>query len=82
MDRKRMPLIIAAFLLAAALLLIAGHQGRKEGQADPIGISPLRCTYVQDLTTNGVSETEALQNMDCCNDSRCPFHHPYCANNQ
>lgn len=45
--------------------------------ADPYDVSPLTCSYVDDLISNGIDTIEALQNINCCADMNCEFHTAY-----
>lgn len=37
--------------------------------------SPDSCTFYNELISLGVTEEEAMYNIECCKDKNCPYHH-------
>lgn len=70
-----------SLLIAFSIIFMCSYVNISEGNrkliSDPYNVSPLMCSYVNDLIVNGCDTIESLQNINCCKDPGCKFHTSY-----
>ncbi|MFA6779635.1 MAG: hypothetical protein WCU80_07640 [Paludibacteraceae bacterium] len=72
--------IVIAFVIGAYQLKVyffgAAEQGKETISTEFYASLPSdSCTFYSELVSIGFSKDEALYNITCCKDDKCPYHH-------